>query len=122
MKLIFSKFNRTEPSCVCYATLIIIYKLAIVHWKQKSCHASEKLALLSLISYSITFCFSGKPKANYKKKISAVKRLIAINRIQNKSFCLHNICMCTEYIYYVLWQEDTVGVASGLGEAFIQQK
>ncbi len=27
--------------------------------------------------------------------ISAVKRLIAINRIQNKSFCLHNICVCT---------------------------
>ncbi len=25
--------------------------------------------------------------------ISAVKWLIAINRIQNKSFCLHNICV-----------------------------
>ncbi len=33
--------------------------------------------------------------------ISAVKRLIMINCIQNKSFCLHNICMCTVYIYYV---------------------
>ncbi len=33
--------------------------------------------------------------------ISAVKQLIAINRIQNKSFCLHNICVCTVYIYYV---------------------
>ncbi len=32
---------------------------------------------------------------------SVVKRLIAINRIQNKSFCLHNICVCTVYIYYV---------------------
>ncbi len=30
---------------------------------------------------------------------SAVKRLIAINRIQNKSFCLHNICLCTVSIY-----------------------
>ncbi len=30
---------------------------------------------------------------------SAVKRLIAINHIQNKSFCLHNICMCAVYIY-----------------------
>ncbi len=28
--------------------------------------------------------------------ISAVKRLIAINRIQNKRFCLHNI-----YVYFV---------------------
>ncbi len=33
--------------------------------------------------------------------ISAVKRLIVINHIQNKSFCLHNICMCTVYIYYL---------------------
>ncbi len=33
--------------------------------------------------------------------ISAVKWLIAINRIKNKSVCLHNICVCTVYIYYV---------------------
>ncbi len=26
--------------------------------------------------------------------INAVKRLIVINRIQNKSFCLHSICVC----------------------------
>ncbi len=32
---------------------------------------------------------------------SAVKRLNAINRIQNKRFCLHNICVYTVYIYYV---------------------
>ncbi len=32
---------------------------------------------------------------------SAVKRLIAINRIQNKGFCLRNIHVCTVYIYYV---------------------
>ncbi len=32
---------------------------------------------------------------------SAVKRLIVINRIQNKSFCLHNICVCV-YCVYVL--------------------
>ncbi len=31
--------------------------------------------------------------------ISAVKRLITINRIQNKSVCLHYICMCTVYNY-----------------------
>ncbi len=30
--------------------------------------------------------------------ISAVKRLIAINRIQNKSFCLHNICAYCVYL------------------------
>ncbi len=37
----------------------------------------------------------------YLIKISAAKRLIAINRIQNKRFCLHNIYVCTVYIYYV---------------------
>ncbi len=32
---------------------------------------------------------------------SAVKWLIAINHIQNKSFCLHNMCVYTVCIYYV---------------------
>ncbi len=32
---------------------------------------------------------------------SAGQRLIVINRIQNKSFCEHNICVCAVYIYYV---------------------
>ncbi len=31
----------------------------------------------------------------------AVKRLIAINRFQNKSVCLHNICVCIVYIMYI---------------------
>ncbi len=39
--------------------------------------------------------------------ISAVKWLIAINRIQNKSFCLHNICACAVYIYYVYIHIDS---------------
>ncbi len=38
---------------------------------------------------------------------SAVKRLIAINRIQNKSFCLHNIRVSTVYIYYVYINTNT---------------
>jgi len=33
--------------------------------------------------------------------IRAVKRLIMINRIQNKSLCLHNICGCTVYNCFV---------------------
>ncbi len=33
--------------------------------------------------------------------MSAVKRLIEINCIQNKSYCSHNICVSTVYIYYV---------------------
>ncbi len=39
---------------------------------------------------------------------SAVKRIIVINRIQNKSFCLHNICMCTVYILYINTHTHTV--------------
>ncbi len=30
-----------------------------------------------------------------------------INRIQNKSFCLHNIWVCTVYIYYVYINTNT---------------
>jgi len=35
------------------------------------------------------------------ERTRAVKRLIAINHIQNKSLCLHNICRCTVYNYFV---------------------
>ncbi len=35
------------------------------------------------------------------KKIIAVKRLITINRIQDKSFCLQKKWVSTVYIYYV---------------------
>ncbi len=34
-----------------------------------------------------------------QQKSSAVKRLIVINRIQNKGFCLHNMCVYCVYIY-----------------------
>ncbi len=37
----------------------------------------------------------------YLKKMCAFKWLIAINRIQNIFFFLHNTCVCTVYIYYV---------------------
>ncbi len=41
---------------------------------------------------------------------SAVKQLIAINRIQNKSFCLHNIYACSVYIYYVYINTHTYSI------------
>ncbi len=41
---------------------------------------------------------------------SAVKWLIAINLIQNKCFCLHNICVCTVYIYYVYINAHTYSI------------
>jgi len=31
----------------------------------------------------------------------AVQKLIAINRIKNKSLCLHNIFVCAVYNYFV---------------------
>ncbi len=43
-------------------------------------------------------------------KMSAVKRLIAINHIQNKSFCLHNICVCSVYICYVYINTHTYSI------------
>ncbi len=36
---------------------------------------------------------------NTKIKYNAVKRSIAINRIQNKRFCSHKIGVCSVYIY-----------------------
>ncbi len=33
-------------------------------------------------------------------KGKAVKQVIMMNLIQNKRFCLHNICACSVYIYY----------------------
>ncbi len=33
--------------------------------------------------------------------ITAGQQLIVINRIQNKSFCLHNICVCTIFNVYI---------------------
>ncbi len=32
---------------------------------------------------------------------SAIKQLTAINCIQNKNICLHNICACSVYILYI---------------------
>ncbi len=39
--------------------------------------------------------------------MSAVKRLIMINSVQNKSFCFQNICMCTVYIYHEYMNTNT---------------
>ncbi len=42
--------------------------------------------------------------------ISAVKRLITINHIQKKSFCLHNIYVCIVYIYFVYINTHTMDI------------
>ncbi len=39
----------------------------------------------------------------YTQSICAFKSLIMINRIQNKTFCLHNMCVCTVYVYVYVY-------------------
>ncbi len=47
------------------------------------------------------------PKLKFGEWIIGCQEYIAINRIQNKSFCLHNICVYTVYIYYVYINTNT---------------
>ncbi len=52
------------------------------------------------------FYLEDKIQSLYKWSIKSIDILFkyiqfVINRIQNKSFCLHNICLYTVYIYYV---------------------
>jgi len=42
-----------------------------------------------------------KQKQCHAIKSKAVKQLIVINRIQDKSLCLHNICGCTVCNYFI---------------------
>ncbi len=39
------------------------------------------------------------PKLKFGEWIIGCQEYIAINRIQNKSFCLHNIYVCILYIF-----------------------
>ncbi len=39
--------------------------------------------------------------------MSAVKLLIVIGHFQNKSLRLHNICVCSVYIYYIYLNTHT---------------
>ncbi len=56
------------------------------------------------IVFIIVTCRNNQIITNYVFiLIYAFKLFIAINLIQNKSFCLHNIWMCTVYIYYVVY-------------------
>ncbi len=59
----------------------------------------------------------------YCSFIFVIVASIIVIAIRNSINCA--ALVCTVYIYYV-WREeqtiDTMGVASGLGEAFIQQK
>ncbi len=43
-------------------------------------------------------------------KVSSNIFISAVKRIQNKSFCLHNICMCTVCIYYVYINVHTYSI------------
>ncbi len=60
--------------------------------------------LLKLVCHDLNI-YAAKYSSNLKYMnlniISAVKRLIAIYHIQNKSFCLHNICVLFVFIMYL---------------------
>ncbi len=66
------------------------------HYKIKSCFGGKKRSIISDLSGVLILLAT----AVYIY-FSAVRRLIVINHIQNKSFCLNNICVCSVYIYYV---------------------
>ncbi len=51
--------------------------------------------------YSVLPLWSIKFVSLLNIMISAGQRLIVINRIQKKGFCLYNIYVCTVHIYYV---------------------
>ncbi len=52
----------------------------------------------------------GRIEENKNVRTSAVKQLIVINRIKNKSLYLSNIYVCTVYIYYVYINTHTYGI------------
>ncbi len=67
--------------------LLILKTASYFLWKPLCSHSTiQKFCVINIYLF---VCFS------------AVKRLIAINRIQYKIFSLHNICVCAVYIYYV---------------------
>ncbi len=62
------------------------YTISVLLYKQESCITTKYLFIKKSYIYIYIYIYIC---------VCAVKRLIANNRIQNKSFCLHNICMCT---------------------------
>ncbi len=68
-------------------------------------HVTQQTGVMA--DKKISFAITGIHLIMKYIKISAVKRLIAMNRVQNKSICLHNICVCTVYIYYVFVNRHT---------------
>ncbi len=71
------------------------------------CHAEEEKAILHYFWVNYPFRNSFLLVVLYIYiyiYISAVKLLIAINPIQNKSFCLHNICLLCIFIMYIYFE------------------
>ncbi len=97
-------------TCVYCVYLLCIYKhthIQHIFWKYLQVFTFIYLykyihACVCVYIYVINIQNIQSTHIYYVNKIldtSTVKRLIAINRIQNKSFCLHNICV---YFVYLL--------------------
>ncbi len=60
----------------------------------------KQMINIKAYNYRINVLFAQHLRVNLLN-ISAGQRFIVINCIQNKIFCVHNICVCAVYIYYV---------------------
>jgi len=83
------------------------YELSILAGTLRSYIQELPCPLIPAVVYSeLVYTAQGKLNTKHVNTtiytyIRAVNRLIVINRIQNKSLCLHNICGCTVYNYFV---------------------
>ncbi len=71
----------------------------------QKCKTEKKWVFPTFYMISIIYVYQ-----NHNIMISADKRLVAINRIQNKRICLHNIFVCIVYIYYVYINTHTYSI------------
>ncbi len=104
--------SRAVQRCLTQVIYCIHLHKTTTHWQERSaniCCTNQQLCLPELYSkkYSSNIYSFTDLTCIYS---SAVKWLIVINRIQNKSFCLHNICVCTVYIYYAYINTHTYSI------------
>ncbi len=104
-------FYRPALVCVCVALLAACITASLCNGVWSFWHSSlqqlfwvrvSSFILWGSVSCMLLFFFCITCIICYKIhiKICVVKRLIAINRIQNKSFCLHNMCVCVRRMVY----------------------
>ncbi len=88
--MLFQTIGTQQKVCVCVCIYIYIY-----------IHTHTHLDIPVLLTFVILMYLNriGEKENQVKRKNKAIYN-IYINRIQNKSFCLHNLCVHV-YIYYI---------------------